>query len=93
MSRKRNKPLIRCKNCTEGPEKIGRDVKFMLCSTCRSELDFVFTGSTVSFRIVGIFVNESLAQYRSGDARKKTGADTRNIAAKVECQRTPGYCP
>ena len=37
----RDKPLIRCENCTKSPEEIGRNVKFMLCSSCKSKLDFV----------------------------------------------------
>jgi hypothetical protein len=31
--------------------------------------------------------------FRPENARKKTGADTRNIAAKVECQRNSGALP
>ena len=41
VSGKRDKPLVRCENCTKSPEEIGCDVKFMLCSTCKSKLDFV----------------------------------------------------
>ncbi|KIM75252.1 hypothetical protein PILCRDRAFT_13796 [Piloderma croceum F 1598] len=37
----RDKPVIRCENCTKRPEEIGRNVKFMLCSVCTSKLDFM----------------------------------------------------
>lgn len=37
----RDKPVIRCENCTKSPEQIGRNAKFMLCSVCMSKLDFV----------------------------------------------------
>jgi hypothetical protein len=36
----RDKPVIRCEHCAKTPEEIGRDVKFMLCSVCKSKLDF-----------------------------------------------------
>ena len=36
----RDKPVIRCEHCIKTPEEIGRDVKFMLCSACKSKLDF-----------------------------------------------------
>jgi protein-arginine kinase activator protein McsA len=41
LSSKRDKPLIRCENCTKTLEEIGGNPKFMVCSTCRSKLDFV----------------------------------------------------
>lgn len=42
LSDARDKPIIRCENCTKCPEEIGgRDVKFMVCSGCKSKLDFV----------------------------------------------------
>lgn len=40
MSSVRDKPIIRCEHCTKSPEEIGGDVKFMLCSACKSKLDF-----------------------------------------------------
>jgi hypothetical protein len=41
VSGMRDKPLIRCENCTKSSEDIGKDAKFMQCSTCKSKLDFV----------------------------------------------------
>jgi hypothetical protein len=37
----RDKPIIRCQNCTKNPEEIefGGNAKFMVCSTCRSKLN------------------------------------------------------
>ncbi|KIJ60355.1 hypothetical protein HYDPIDRAFT_117259 [Hydnomerulius pinastri MD-312] len=37
----REKPLIRCDNCTKTPEEIGPDTHFMACSTCKSKLNFI----------------------------------------------------
>ncbi|KAG0702804.1 hypothetical protein DFH29DRAFT_919846 [Suillus ampliporus] len=36
----RDKPLIRCDNCTKTPEDIGQGVRFMVCSTCKAKLSF-----------------------------------------------------
>lgn len=36
----REKPLMRCENCTKTSEEIGGNVKFMVCSACRTKLDF-----------------------------------------------------
>ncbi|KAG2110270.1 uncharacterized protein F5147DRAFT_689867 [Suillus discolor] len=36
----RDKPLVRCENCTKTPEDIGQGVRFMVCSTCKSKLKF-----------------------------------------------------
>ncbi|OJA10255.1 hypothetical protein AZE42_10430 [Rhizopogon vesiculosus] len=36
----RDKPLIRCNNCTKTPEEIELGVRFMVCSTCKSKLAF-----------------------------------------------------
>jgi hypothetical protein len=37
----RHKPIIRCENCTKTPEDIqGSSGKFMVCSSCKSKLDF-----------------------------------------------------
>jgi hypothetical protein len=36
----RDKPLIRCENCTKTPEEIGGNAKFMVCSKCKSKLNF-----------------------------------------------------
>jgi hypothetical protein len=36
----RDKPLIRCEQCTKSPEDIGENIKFMVCSICRAKLDF-----------------------------------------------------
>ncbi|OJA20576.1 hypothetical protein AZE42_05368 [Rhizopogon vesiculosus] len=36
----RDKPLIRCENCTKIQEEIEQAVRFMVCSTCKSKLDF-----------------------------------------------------
>ena len=41
LSSKRDKPLIRCENCTKMPEEIDGNPKFMVCSNCMSKLDFV----------------------------------------------------
>jgi hypothetical protein len=35
-----DEPIIRCENCTKSDKEIGVDAKFMLCSGCRSKLDF-----------------------------------------------------
>jgi hypothetical protein len=40
-SSQRDKPLIRCENCTKTAQEIGGNPKFMVCSNCRSKLDFV----------------------------------------------------
>jgi hypothetical protein len=40
VSGMRDKPIIRCENCTKSPEEIGHNVKFMQCSVCKSKLDF-----------------------------------------------------
>jgi hypothetical protein len=40
LSSLRDKPIIRCENCTKSPDEIGHSVKFMLCSVCKSKLDF-----------------------------------------------------
>jgi hypothetical protein len=31
---------IHCQNCTKRPEEIGPSTKFMMCSICKSKLDF-----------------------------------------------------
>ncbi|KAG1821589.1 uncharacterized protein BJ212DRAFT_1425821 [Suillus subaureus] len=36
----RDKPLVRCENCTKTPEDIGQGARFMVCSTCKSKLQF-----------------------------------------------------
>jgi hypothetical protein len=36
-----DEPIIRCENCAKSPEEIGVEAKFMMCSSCRSKLDFV----------------------------------------------------
>ncbi|KAG1774140.1 hypothetical protein EV702DRAFT_1180918 [Suillus placidus] len=36
----RDKPLIRCENCTKTPEDIGQGVRFMVCSVCKTKLNF-----------------------------------------------------
>ncbi|KAG2137619.1 uncharacterized protein EDB93DRAFT_1167136 [Suillus bovinus] len=36
----RDKPVIRCENCTKMPEDIGEGVRFMVCSLCKSKLKF-----------------------------------------------------
>ncbi|KAG1812941.1 uncharacterized protein BJ212DRAFT_1578623 [Suillus subaureus] len=36
----RDKPLIRCENCTKTPEDIGQGVCFMVCSVCKTKLKF-----------------------------------------------------
>ena len=41
LSSKRDKPLIRCQNCTKTPQEIDGNPKFMVCSICKSELGFV----------------------------------------------------
>jgi hypothetical protein len=40
LSSMRDKPVIRCDNCTKSPEEVGGNVKFMLCSSCKSKLNF-----------------------------------------------------
>jgi hypothetical protein len=36
----RDKPIVRCENCTKTPEEIDSG-KFMVCSSCKSKLDFI----------------------------------------------------
>ncbi|KAG1907964.1 uncharacterized protein F5891DRAFT_938647 [Suillus fuscotomentosus] len=36
----RDKPLVRCENCTKTPEEIGQGVRFMVCSVCKAKLNF-----------------------------------------------------
>lgn len=36
-----SKPIIRCENCTKSPEMLGDGAKFMVCSSCKSKLDFL----------------------------------------------------
>ncbi|KAG1734023.1 uncharacterized protein EDB91DRAFT_1084174 [Suillus paluster] len=36
----RDKPCIRCENCTKTPEDIGQGVRFMVCGTCKGKLNF-----------------------------------------------------
>ncbi|KAG2075628.1 hypothetical protein BDR04DRAFT_1149975 [Suillus decipiens] len=36
----RDKPIIRCENCTKTPEDIGQGVCFMVCSVCKAKLKF-----------------------------------------------------
>jgi hypothetical protein len=36
----RDKPIVRCENCTKTPEEILGNGKFMVCSRCKSKLDF-----------------------------------------------------
>ncbi|KAG2137818.1 hypothetical protein BD769DRAFT_1351668 [Suillus cothurnatus] len=36
----RDKPIIRCENCTKTPEDIGQGVRFMVCSVCKTKLKF-----------------------------------------------------
>ncbi|KAG2345754.1 hypothetical protein BDR05DRAFT_879581 [Suillus weaverae] len=36
----REKPLIRCENCTKTPEDIGQGARFMVCSVCKTKLKF-----------------------------------------------------
>jgi hypothetical protein len=40
LSSMRDKPLIRCENCTKTPEEVGDNAKFMVCSGCKFKLDF-----------------------------------------------------
>ncbi|KAF9223806.1 hypothetical protein BS17DRAFT_767030 [Gyrodon lividus] len=44
LSTLRDKPLIRCENCTKSPEEIGPDTRFMVCSRIE------FTNSVVNAR-------------------------------------------
>jgi hypothetical protein len=41
LSRVRDKPILRCENCTKSSKEIGPDVRFMICSKCKSKLGFV----------------------------------------------------
>jgi hypothetical protein len=36
----RDKPVIRCENCTKSPEEIKGSGKFMVCSGCKLKLGF-----------------------------------------------------
>ncbi|KIK38432.1 hypothetical protein CY34DRAFT_25648 [Suillus luteus UH-Slu-Lm8-n1] len=36
----RDKPIIRCENCTKTPDDIGQNVRFMVCSVCKTKLKF-----------------------------------------------------
>ncbi|KAG2365055.1 hypothetical protein BDR07DRAFT_1481910 [Suillus spraguei] len=36
----RDKPIIRCENCTKTPEDIAQGVRFMVCSVCKTKLKF-----------------------------------------------------
>ncbi|RDB25255.1 hypothetical protein Hypma_007371 [Hypsizygus marmoreus] len=36
-----SKPTIRCENCAKSPDEIEGNPKFMVCSACKSKLDFV----------------------------------------------------
>ncbi|RDB20601.1 hypothetical protein Hypma_012235 [Hypsizygus marmoreus] len=37
----RSKPILRCENCTKSPDMIEGNPRFMMCSVCKSKLDFV----------------------------------------------------
>ena len=41
LASERDKPIIRCENCTKTPKEVGGKAKFMVCSKCRTQLDFV----------------------------------------------------
>jgi len=41
LSSVRDKPLIRCQNCTKSTEEIGPNANFMACSVCKTKLNFV----------------------------------------------------
>jgi hypothetical protein len=40
LASKREKPLIRCENCTKTPEDIRDVIQCMLCSVCKTKLQF-----------------------------------------------------
>jgi hypothetical protein len=40
LSSMRDKPLIRCENCAKSSEEAGVHGKFMVCSACKTKLDF-----------------------------------------------------
>ena len=80
LSRMREKPLVRCENCTKSPEELGRNQKFMVCSICKSKLDFVvhYCSQYVSNDYVANLGD--LTQSRIGRARERIGPITRSIA-------------
>ena len=41
LASERDKPIIRCENCTKTPEEVEGNAKFMVCSKCKTQLDFV----------------------------------------------------
>jgi hypothetical protein len=41
MAMMNHKPVIRCENCTKRPEDVEGNPKFMVCSACKSKLDFI----------------------------------------------------
>ncbi|KAH7928127.1 hypothetical protein BV22DRAFT_1005538 [Leucogyrophana mollusca] len=40
MQSMRDKPIIRCENCERSADELGPDTRFMVCSTCKTKLDF-----------------------------------------------------
>lgn len=40
VSTLRDKPIIKCQHCTKSQEEMRDDRKFMLCSICKSKLNF-----------------------------------------------------
>jgi hypothetical protein len=83
----RDKPIIRCENCTKTPEEVQGSGKFMVCSSCRSKLDFTihYCSQLVNPTIMIEFL---LTFCFVGHAKKQTGGTTRRIVARRKYRRS-----
>jgi hypothetical protein len=81
----RDKPIIRCENCTKTPEEIGSG-KFMVCSSCKSKLDFIIHYCSQFVNYCSVFLLHSLLTAFVGHARKKTGPIIRSTAVEKKMQ-------
>ena len=81
VSELRECPLLRCENCTKSQEEL-KNRSFMICSACKSKLDFLV--HYCSSYAGGIFmrVKVMLIDIPIGSARMKIGVGTRGIVAK-----------
>jgi hypothetical protein len=80
----RDKPIIRCENCTKTPDEIGQDVRFMVCSVCKTKLKFEvhYCSQYVVVLQSRLLYNSLMVLHPPDPARKNTGQFTRRLVAK-----------
>ena len=83
-----DKPLIRCQNCTKTPEEVGKNANFMVCSNCKSKLNFlIHYCSKYVCLVLSCLEVWILPCISPGRARRRTGTRTRNIAGRRKLRR------